>query len=80
MLNNNVLNKDPDLIPEQETPIVLDIKSDVCMANNGKDNKHTRNISIIIHFVINGEECNIHKTVWCEGGMKLAYIGTNNVR
>ena len=50
------------------------------MAKNGKDTKHTRNISIIIHFVINVEECNLHKTVWCEGGLQLAVIGTKNIR
>ena len=37
-------------------------------------------IVIIMHFVRNGEECNLHKTMWYEVGLKLAYIGTNNVR
>ena len=80
MLNNDLLNKNPDVVPEQAPQIILDIKSDVCMAKNSKDTKHTRHISRIIHFVRNGEECNFHKTVWCEDGLQLAEIGTNNVR
>ena len=50
------------------------------MAKNGKETKHTRHISRIIHYLINDEEFNFHKTVWCEGGLKLADIGTKNVR
>ena len=50
------------------------------MDNNGKDTKHTRYIYRQMHFVRNGKECNFHKTVWCEGGMQLAYIGTKNGR
>ena len=47
------------------------------MSNNGKD---TRNISRIIYSLINGEELNMHKTVWCEGGLKLSDIVTKNGR
>ena len=50
------------------------------MADDGKDTKHTRNISIRMHFVINGEKCNMHETVWCEGGLQLEVILTKNVR
>ena len=50
------------------------------MANNSKDTKHTIHNAIRINFVINDEYLNQHKTVWCEGGLKLADIGTNNVR
>ena len=32
-----------------------------------------------MHFVRNGEKCNMHKIDWCEGGLQLADIGTNNV-
>ena len=32
-----------------------------------------------MHFVRNGEKCNMHKTNWCEGGLQLADIGTKNV-
>ena len=50
------------------------------MAKNGKDTKNTRQITRGIHFVINGEEFNFHKTVWFQGGLQLADIGTRNVR
>ena len=53
MLNNAFLNNDLDVVPEQAPLIILDSKSDVFMAKNGKHTKHTRHISIIIHFVIN---------------------------
>ena len=60
--------------------IFLDSKSDMCMAKNGKDTKHTRHISRRIHLVRNGEICKMHKIDWCEGDLQLADIGTNNVR
>ena len=50
------------------------------MANNGKDNKHNRHIDRKMNFVRNGEEWNLHKTVWYEGSMNLEDIGTKNVR
>ena len=50
MLNNEIINKYPDVILEQLPLIILDRKSAICMANNGKD---TRHIAIIIHFVRN---------------------------
>ena len=50
------------------------------MANNGKDAKHTRHISRRMHFVGNGEDFNLHRIVWYEGGLKLVDIVTNNVR
>ena len=49
------------------------------MANNGQDTNHTSHISIRIHFVRNGEKCNMHKIGWREGGLKLAYIATKNL-
>ena len=55
MINNWLLNKDPDVVPEQTPLIILDIKSYLCMAKNAKDTKHTRHISRRIQFVINGE-------------------------
>ena len=80
ILNDELLNKNLYMVTEQAPIIILNMKAAICMDKNGKDTKHTRNISIIIHFVINFEECNLHKTVWCEGGLQLAVIGTNNVR
>ena len=49
------------------------------MVNNSKDNNHTRHISIRDNVVSIGEKCKIHRFKWCEGGLKLSYIATNNV-
>ena len=57
----------------------MDIKSAVCMAKNGKDTKHTNHISWRVHLVRNGEKCKMNKIDCCEGGLKLAEIGTKNV-
>ena len=48
------------------------------MADNGKDTKHTRHIYRRVHFVSNGEKCKMHKIDWCEGGLQLVDIVTNN--
>ena len=79
MLIHELLNKDPDIVPAEYPLIVLDSKYDMCMAKNVEDTKHTRHIARIIHFVSNGEKCKMHKIDWCEGGMQLADIFTNNV-
>ena len=50
MLICNFLNKDPDIVPYEAPLIVLDSKSVMCMAKNGKDTKHTRHISRRMHF------------------------------
>ena len=60
--------------------VIFDSKLDICMDNTGKETKHIIHIFRRIHSVRNGEECNFHKTVWCEGGLQLADIGTKNVR
>ena len=73
------MNEDPDMVPKEAPLIVLDRKSAMCMAKNGKDTKHTRHIARRMHFVRNGEKCNMHKIDWCEGGLQLADIGTKNV-
>ena len=54
MLVHELLNEDPDMVPKEAPLIVLDSKSAMCMAKNGKDTKHTRHISRIMHFVRNG--------------------------
>ena len=59
--------------------IVLYSKSDMCMDNNDKDTKYTRQISKIIHLVKNGEKCKMHNIDWCKGGLQLVDIATNNV-
>ena len=79
MLVHELLNEDPDMVPKEAPLIVLDRKSAMCMANNDKNNNYTRHIARIIHFVRNGEKCNMHKIDWCEGGLQLAYIITKNV-
>ena len=79
ILNKYLMKKDKYVFPYQSPIIIFDIKSDVCKANNGKDEKRTRNISRRMHFVINGEKCNLPKIVWCEGGMQLSGIETKNV-
>ena len=75
----NIDKRDPDMVPEEAPLIVLDSKSAMCMANNGKDTKHTRHISSRMHFVRNGEKLKMQKIDWCEGVLQLAYIGTKNV-
>ena len=79
MLIHELLNEDPDMVPKEAPFIVLDRKSDMCMAKIGKDTKHTRHISRRMYFVRNGEKCKMQKIDWCEGGLKLADIGTKNV-
>ena len=54
MLTHELLNKYPKIVPEESPLIVLDSKSDMCITNNGKDTKHTRHITIRIHFLRNG--------------------------
>ena len=79
ILVHELLNEDPDMVPKEDPLIVLDSKSAMCMANNGKDTKHTRQIARRIHSVRNGETCNMQKIDRCEGGLQLADIGTKNV-
>ena len=79
MLIHEFLNKDPDIVPEEAPLIVLDSKASMCMANNGKDTKHTRHISRRMHFVRNGEKCKMHKIDWCEVDLQLEDIGNKNV-
>ena len=50
MLIHEFLNKNPDIVPEGAPLIVLDVNSDVCMANNVKDSKHTLHIARRVHF------------------------------
>ena len=61
MLIHNILNKFPDIVPYEFPLIILDRKSSVCMANNGKDTKHTRHISRRVHFkgMVKNEKCTI---------------------
>ena len=79
MLVHELLNEDPDMVPMEAPLIVLDRKSAMCMANNGKDNKHTRHIERRMNLVKNEDKCKMHKIYWCEGGLQLADIGNRNV-
>ena len=79
MIIHELLNKDPDILPEEAPLIFMDSKSAMCMAKNGKDTTHTRHISRRMHLVGNGEKCKMHKIDRCEGGLQLADIGTKNV-
>ena len=69
MLIHELLKKDPDIVPDEASLIFLDSESDMCMANNGKDTKHTRHIARRMKFVRNGEKCKMQKIDWCEGGL-----------
>ena len=55
MLIHELLNKDPYIVPEEAPLIVLDSKYVMCMANNGKNTKHTRHIARRMYLVRNGE-------------------------
>ena len=79
MLINELLNKDPDIFPEEAPLIILDIKSDMCMAKNSKDTKNTSHIARMMDFVRSDEKCKMHKIYWYEGGLKLVVVSTKNV-
>ena len=79
MLVQELLNEDPDMVPKEAPLIVLDSRSAMCMPKNGRDTKHNRHIARRMHFVRIGKECKMQKLEWCEGGLQLADIGTNNV-
>ena len=48
------------------------------MTKNGKYTKNTSQIARGEHFVRNGEKCKVHDIDWCDGGLQLSDIGTNN--
>ena len=79
MLTHELLNKDPDIAPEQSPLIILDSNSDVCMAKNGNYTKKTRHIYRRVHSLSKGENHKMHKIDWCEGGLQLVDIETKNV-
>ena len=51
MLTHELLENNPDIVPEEAPLIILDSKCAVCMDKNGKDTKHTRNITRKVHFL-----------------------------
>ena len=56
MLIHELLKKDPDIVPKEAPMIVLDSKSDMCMAKNGRDTRHTKHIARRMNLVRNGEK------------------------
>ena len=72
------MNKYTYIPPEESPLIILDRKSAVCMANNGKDTNHTRHTARRVNFIRNDEKWKLYKIEWCEGGLQLAYIVTEN--
>ena len=55
ILIHELLNNDPEIVPEEAPLIVLDSKSAMFMAKNGKDNKHIRHITMIMKVLRNGK-------------------------
>ena len=55
MLIHELLYEDPDMVPKEAPLILLDSKSAMCMAKNGKDTKHTRHIARRMRLLRNGE-------------------------
>ena len=69
MLLHELLNKDPDIVPKEDSLNILDSNSDVRIAKNVKDTKHARHIPRRVHFVSNIENCKMHKIDCYEGGL-----------
>ena len=63
MLIHELLNKNPDIVPEEATLNVLYRNYAMCMARNGKDTKHTRQIARRIHFLMNTENARFIKSI-----------------
>ena len=53
MLVHAFLNKDRYIVPEEAPLIILDIKSTVCIAKNGKDTNNTRHMTIRVRLMRN---------------------------
>ena len=66
MLIHEFLNNDPDNVPEEGTLTILDIKSTVCIAKNGKDTNNTSHMTIRVRLMRNSKKYKIHRIEWCE--------------
>ena len=64
MLIHDFFNKDPYIVSQEAPLILLYSNSDICMAKNVEDTKHTRHIARIIHLERNGENCKMHNIDW----------------
>ena len=80
MLKNELEGKDQHEAPEDPPLVILDRKSEVDMAKNGKDTKQTRHIARRMHFVWQGEAMGLHTLRWVEAKLQLVDIGTKNIR
>ena len=56
LLIHELLNKDPDIVPEEYPLVIFYIKSDVYINNNGKYIKNTIHIVRRVDFLRNGEK------------------------
>ena len=61
MLVHGFLEKYSDIVPESVSLIILHIKSDMCMANNGMNINNNRHISRRVLFLRNGKNCKMYK-------------------
>ena len=78
ILIHELLSKNPGIVPEEDPLIILDIRSNFFMDDNGKDTTHTRHISIRVHSGSNGEKCKIQKIKLSEGSRQLSDIANNS--
>ena len=61
VLIHELLNKDPDIVPEEDPIIILYSNSSVFMSKNGNYTKHTIKIARRVKILKNGENCKMHK-------------------
>ena len=78
ILIHELLSKNPGIVPEEDPLIILDIRSNFFMDDNGKDTTHTRHISIRVHSGSNGEKCKIQNINLSEGSRQLSDIANNS--
>ena len=56
-----MLIKDQYIVSKEAPLITLDVKSVVCVANNGKDNNYTRHIDRRVNFISYDEKRKMRK-------------------
>ena len=78
ILIHGLLTKDPDTILEKAPLIRLDRNYALCMGSNGNDTNHSRHIYRRVYLLLNGDDFNINNIYWCEGGLILVDLATNN--
>ena len=66
---NELLNTDPDKLPEENSTIILDSKSAVCMVKNVKATMYTRQIYRNVYFVRICEKYKMHNIDLFEGDL-----------